>query len=84
MTAPVGAAHVASPSSKLIFELDPGYGSWHLEPGLKGLLLGLPGRIDEISSLSKKQREDSLVRDLSKNMTQFREKIPPLFWVGYW
>ena len=27
----------------------------------------------------KQQREDSLVGDLSKNMTQLRKQIPPLF-----
>ena len=41
---------------------------------MKGLNLS-PGRIDEISTLSKEQREDSLAGDLSKNTTQFREHI---------
>lgn len=61
-------------------QLDP-YGSRHLEPGLKGLPLALPGRIDEISSVEKQRGDSSLgclSRDLSKNTTQLREKISPL------
>ena len=71
MTAPAGAAYVAS--SKLISVI--GSMVWKLvEPDMKGLNLS-PGRIDEISTLSKEQREDSLAGDLSKNTTQFREYI---------